>query len=91
LDTSGDEVAVAANQERVRLLACNTCKRRTDLAAAAGIEHLDLQAHGASSGFHVSQGVLGIHRVGRIDKRDFGRDFYFDEARNKHWSEARMP
>jgi hypothetical protein len=54
LDTSAEEKAIAANEERLRLLARNKCERRTDLAAGTGVEYLGLHSHGTGSGFCVS-------------------------------------
>src|SRR5262249_10307162 len=44
------------------------CKGRLDLAAAAGIVHLNLQPDGAGGRFRVSQRRLGNRRIGRIDE-----------------------
>src|SRR6516165_2645521 len=39
-----------------------------DLAAAAGLDDPDLQPHGTSSRFHVSQYRFGAQAISRIDK-----------------------
>ena len=44
------------------------CEGRIDLATGAGIEHLDLQPHGARCRLHVSQRGLGSGDVSRIDE-----------------------
>ena len=68
LDTPAVEEGVAADEERVGPLAHKRCEGRIDLAAGAGVEDLDLQPHGASSRFHVSQRGLGSRSIGRIDE-----------------------
>src|SRR4029450_13654793 len=68
LDTSAGEKGVIANEQSVGSLAYESCEGRFDLPAGAGFENLDLQSHGASSRFHISQRGLCIRSVGRIDK-----------------------
>ena len=68
LDTPAGEKGVAADEEGVGPLAHERCEGRIDLAAGAGVEDLDLQPHGASSRFHVSQRGLGNGSIGRIDE-----------------------
>ena len=68
LDTPAGEKGVAADEEGVGPLAHKSCEGRIDLAAGAGVEDLDLQPHGASSRFHVSQRGLGSRSIGRIDE-----------------------
>ena len=55
----GVEERAAADVQRVGSLAHKSCEGRIDLAAGAGLEDLDLQPHGTSSRFHVSQCRLG--------------------------------
>jgi hypothetical protein len=62
------EEGVAANEEGVGPLAHKCCEGCVDLAAGSGVEHLDLQPHGASGELHVSQCALGIRGIGRIDE-----------------------
>src|SRR5215475_14794056 len=68
LDTSAGEKGVIANEQSVGPLAYESCEGSFDLSAGAGFENLDLQSHGASSRFHVSQRGLCIRSIGRIDK-----------------------
>ena len=68
LDTPAGDEGVRANEQGVGPLAHESCEGRFDLPAGAGLENLDLQSHGASSRFHVSQRGLCIRSIGRIDK-----------------------
>ena len=68
MDPPAVEKGVAGDEKGVRPLAHKRCEGRIDLAAGAGVEDLDLQPHGASSRFHVSQCALGIRGIGRIDE-----------------------
>ena len=68
VEPAGCEKGVAADEEGVGPLAHKSCEGRIDLSAGAGVEDLDLQSHGASSRFHVSQRGLGIRSIGRIDE-----------------------
>jgi hypothetical protein len=68
LDTPAGEKCVIANEQGVRPLAHESCEGRFDLRTGAGFENLDLQCHGASSRFRVSQRGLCIRGIGRIDK-----------------------
>ena len=61
------EIGVGANEEGVRPLVPKTCEDRLDLTARAGVENLDLQPHGTSGRWHVSQRGLGTCRIDRID------------------------
>src|SRR5262245_17632230 len=54
-----------ADEKRVRALAHKRCECRSDLAAAVDVVDLDLQPHGMSSRFDVSQRALG-RRTGRV-------------------------
>jgi hypothetical protein len=67
LETSANEKAIAADEQRVEPLAHKSCKGRVDLPTGAGLEDLELQTHSASSRFHVSQGSLGSG-ISRIDE-----------------------
>jgi len=62
------EKCILANEEGVGPLPHKSCEGRIDLAAGASVEGLDLQPHGAGSGFRVSQCCLGIYSIGRIDE-----------------------
>ena len=68
LDTPAVEEGVATDEEGVRSLAHQSHEGRIYLAAATGVEDLDLQAHGARSQFHVSYRILGIRCITRIDE-----------------------
>jgi hypothetical protein len=66
LDASANEKGPGADKKRIGALAHNSREGRIDLAAGVGVEDLDLQPHGASSRFYVSQrrlGKLGISRI----------------------------
>ena len=54
LHTSAVEERIAGDEKRVGPLAREGRKGRIDFAAGAGVDDLDLQAHGAGSRFHVS-------------------------------------
>ena len=64
----GVEEEAAADVQRVGSLADKSCEGRIDLAAAAGLDDPDLQPHGTSSRFHVSQYRFGAQAISRIDK-----------------------
>jgi hypothetical protein len=68
LDTPSVEEGVVADEEGVGPLAHKSCEGRIDLPAGTGVEDLDLQSHGAGSGFYGSQRRLGIRCMGRIDE-----------------------
>src|SRR5262249_25790726 len=67
-DTPSVEEGVVADEEGVGPLAHKSCEGRIDLPAGTGVEDLDLQSHGAGSGFYGSQRRLGIRCMGRIDE-----------------------
>ena len=60
LDAPAVEEGVAGDEEGVGPLARKRCEGSIDLAAGAGVEDVDLQPHGASGRFHVSQRGFGI-------------------------------
>jgi hypothetical protein len=62
------EKAVAANEKRVGPLAPQSCEGRIDLAAAAGVDDLDLQPEGAGSRFRIPHRPFGIRGIGWIDE-----------------------
>src|SRR5262249_19516178 len=68
LHTPAVDEAVAADEKGVGWFAGERCKRRVDFLAAAGADKLDLQSHGAGSGWRASFYGLGIRNIGRIDK-----------------------
>jgi hypothetical protein len=68
LDTPAVEKAVTTNEQGIGSFARKTRESRIDLTAAAGVDHLDLQSHGAGSGLRVSHCGLGIYGIGRIDE-----------------------
>ena len=68
LDPPAVEEGVAIDEEGVGPLAHESCEGRFDLRTAAGFENLDLQTHGESRRFHVSQRRLCIRSICRIDK-----------------------
>ena len=68
LDTPEGERLVGADKEGVGPIARKTCESCIDFTAVAGVEDLDLQAHGAGGGFDASYCGLDVHRVGRIDE-----------------------
>ena len=68
LDAPANEKGVIANEQGIGPLAHESCEGCFDLLAGARFENLDLQSHGASSRFHVSQRGLCIRSIGRIDK-----------------------
>src|SRR6516165_12749877 len=68
MDTPRVEKGVAPDEEGIGPLAPKTCEGRIDLAAGAGVEHLDLQPNSASCGLHVAQCGLGIYSIDRIDE-----------------------
>src|SRR5262249_57417373 len=47
LDAPGEEEGVGVDEKRVGALARKRCEGHIDLAAGVGVEHLDLQPHGA--------------------------------------------
>jgi hypothetical protein len=51
---------VGGDEEGVGPLMLHTFESSTDLTAGVGVEDLDLQAHGASSRFYLSQCRLGL-------------------------------
>ena len=59
MDTPAGEKRAAADEQRVGPLARKSHEGCIDLAAGAGVEHLDLQPHGAGRHFHVPQRGLG--------------------------------
>jgi hypothetical protein len=65
LDAPVDQKAVGADDDGVGSLARKRRERGIDLAAAAGVEDLDLQPHGTSRRFHASQCRLGSRRISR--------------------------
>jgi hypothetical protein len=71
LETPAVEERVATDEEGVGSLAQKSREGCVDLATGAGAEDLDLQFHGTSSRFHVSQRELGIHCLGRIDEHGY--------------------
>src|SRR5262249_10576487 len=68
LDTPRVEEGAGADDEGVGLLVPNNFEGGIDLAAGIGVEHLDLQSHGASRRLHVSQRDLGQRSKGWIDQ-----------------------
>ena len=68
LDTSGVEERAGADEEGVRPLAPKICKGRIDFPAGVGVEHLNLQPHGAGSRLQVSQRRLVSRCIGGIDE-----------------------
>src|SRR5262249_24318482 len=68
LDAPAGEKGVIANEQAVGPLAHESCKGRFDLRTGAGFENLDLQTHGESRRFHVSQRRLYIRSICWIDK-----------------------
>ncbi|MBV8287555.1 MAG: hypothetical protein JOZ35_11595 [Hyphomicrobiales bacterium] len=68
LDTPVAEEAGATDEEDVGSFApkCRECG--IDLADGAGVAYLDLQPHGASGCFHISQCRVGGRSIGRIDE-----------------------
>ena len=73
LNAPAVEKSVAANEQRVGPLAPKSSEGRIDLAAGAGVEHLDLQPHGARSSFGISHDGFGIRSLDRID--EYGHAF----------------
>jgi hypothetical protein len=68
LDTPTAEEGVVADEEGFGPIARKNREGRIDLAAVAGVENLDLQAHGGSRRCQLSQRGLRIRSVGRIDE-----------------------
>jgi hypothetical protein len=68
LHTPGVEQKARADEKRVGPLARKRCESRIDLATAAGVEHLNLQPHGASGRFHLLQRCRSRGN-GRVDER----------------------
>ena len=67
------EIGVWADEQRVRPFACEGCEDRIDVAAAARVEDLDMQPHGAPGGFHLARVKLRARRIARIhEDRDAG-------------------
>src|SRR5262249_9481983 len=60
LNAPAVEESVAADKKGVELLARKRGEGRINLAARAGIEHVDLQPGRAAPGLQVSQGGLGV-------------------------------
>jgi hypothetical protein len=73
LDTPLVEKGAGADKRRIGALAHDSCEGRIDLAAGVSVEDLDLQPHGASRRFHVSQRRLGSFGIGRIDEHGNAR------------------
>src|SRR5262249_24443638 len=63
----GAEDGFGSDEKRVRPLPNESCEGQIDLANCAGLLDLDLQSHGTSSRFHLSQYDLRVG-IGRIDK-----------------------
>jgi hypothetical protein len=55
LNSPAVEKSPGADEEGIDSFAHKGCKSRVDLTAGAGVEDLDLQPHGASSRFNLSQ------------------------------------
>src|SRR5262249_19261587 len=68
LDAPAGEKGIAADKQRVELLAHESCECCIDLAAAGSPEDLDLQPDVARRRFHVSRRGLRVGRMGRIDQ-----------------------
>jgi hypothetical protein len=68
LDNPGVQEGGGRDEEGIGPLAQHTFEGGIDLTACVGVENLDLQAHCASSRFHLSQCRLGGRRTGRIDE-----------------------
>ena len=68
LDTPAGEGRAGADEKGVGPLAHKSRECRIDLAAAAGVEDLDLQPHGAGGRLDVSQSWTSVSRIGRIDE-----------------------
>jgi|SRR5580700_9386417 hypothetical protein len=68
LDTPCGKEWAGADEEGVGPLAHNGREGRIDLPTGAGVEHLDLQPHGARSPFRVFHDGPGIRSLGRIDE-----------------------
>src|SRR5262249_48692157 len=66
LDTSADEKAIAADEQRIGALARETSEGRINLAAGAGVEDWDLQPGGAGGGLGFWKWGPGGGRVGGI-------------------------
>ena len=67
------EKAVAAEKQRVEPVAHDSGEGSVDLAAGAGVEELELQAHGLGSRTPVSHCDVGVVTIGRIDERGHTR------------------
>jgi hypothetical protein len=68
LDTPCGQKGVGGDEKGIGPLTLHTFESSTDLTAGVGVENLDLQAHGASSRFYLSQCRLGLVRTGRINE-----------------------
>ena len=68
LDTPCGEKGVGGDEEGIRPLTFDTFESSTDLTAGVGVENLDLQAHGTSRRFYLSQCRLGLGCTGRINE-----------------------
>jgi hypothetical protein len=67
LDTSGGERRAGADEERIGTLARKSREGRIDLLAARGLEHQDLQPHGASGRLRVMHDGFAVCGIGWID------------------------
>src|SRR5262245_3192481 len=73
LDAPGVEESVGADKERVSALARKRGERRIDLAAAAGVEDMQLHTHGAHSRLQVVAHGFGANGITWIDERGHTR------------------
>ena len=67
MDAPGGEEGVGVDEKRVGPLARKRCEGRVDLAAGVGVEHLDLQPHGARTRCRIPHRGLG-RRIMRADE-----------------------
>jgi hypothetical protein len=74
LNSPAVEKSTGADEEGIGSLAHKGCKSRVDLTAGAGVEDLDLQSHGASSHFYLSQYGFRSQSKDRIDEHGNTRD-----------------
>jgi hypothetical protein len=68
LDAPPNEERRGRDEQGIGSLARHGLESRVDLAAGVGVEHLDLQPHGASSRFRVSQRGFRNRTISRIDE-----------------------
>src|SRR5262249_46227523 len=73
LDTPPDKKGAGTDKKRVGPFAHKSFEGRIDLAAGVSVEDLDLQPHGASRRFDVSQRRFGNFGIGRIDEHGNAR------------------